>query len=119
MGNDSAEITEMHDNPLHGLDEEHGQVGEKDKEEYAFENVTASESHVRSISGDDDGDDDDDDDGDDNVVGTEMGHLYRDSTIDVVPMQLNPTLDPVDMAKYGGNTEREHGTRKKQHECVV
>ena len=52
-----------------------------------------------------DGDDDggDGDDGDDSVVGTEMGHLYRNSTIDVVPMQLNPMLDPVDMAKYGGN----------------
>ena len=86
----STETTEMHDNPLHDADEKHGQV-KKDEEEYASENVTADESYVESIRDDDD-------------VGTEVDHLYRVSTTDIVPMQLNPMLNPEDTGIHKDNT---------------
>ncbi len=87
---DGTESTEMHDNPLHDADEEHGQV-KKDEEEYASENVTADESYVESI-------------GDDDDVGTEVNHLYKDRVTDIVPMQLNPMLNPEDMRNHKDNT---------------
>ena len=85
-GKDNTETTEMHDNPLYDPDEEHGQV-KKEEEEDASENVAADEWYVESI-------------GDADDVGTEVGHLYRDSATDIVPVQINPMLHPEDVVNH-------------------